>query len=242
MDLEKYFMDEQDYVNDNFYGFDGGNDEFGFVEDYSFDGGADVEYHMATGGGSKVPTSQPYIISIQNTSTASAYPATILGANETLGYTSPNWQNSAAISITMGISGVTYRELLEQSKTKPFTVSGIMIQSSNTNQITKVLTITQKDVNGNVFSQPVVPQYDPYQNLNNVLYQEFKFLVDGQASVVISSVLASTTVTYSLYPSDTMSTARVLAGRRPQRMYKSPEIVKTQKLSLDSQALRELKG
>ena len=102
MDLKKYFSEAQDEANENFFNADGFADDYDFAdEDYSFDGGYDDGFDMATGQGS-APTSQPYIISVKNTNTTTAFPVTILGANVTLASTSPNFQNSAAISLQWG--------------------------------------------------------------------------------------------------------------------------------------------
>ena len=110
--LSNYFNQAQDEANDSFTNYDGGfEDDMNFAGDDEFDGfdgdGADA-FDMASGGTMSAPTSQPYIVVIKNTNTATAFPVTVLGAYNTLSTTSPNYQNSASISITMGISGITY--------------------------------------------------------------------------------------------------------------------------------------
>ena len=117
MNLRKYFNQAQDEANDNFFNYDGyGNDDYGFVGDDNFSGfdGDDTDgFDMATGdGGDMASTSQPYIVNVKNTNTVSGFPVTLLGAYTTLSSTAPNYQNNGAISITMGISGVTYEEFL----------------------------------------------------------------------------------------------------------------------------------
>lgn len=242
MDLRKYFSEAQDEANENFFNADGFADDYDFAdEDYSFDGGYDEGFDMASGRMS-APTSQPYIISVVNTNTTQAFPVTILGANQTLAFTSPNYQNSAAISITMGISGVTYGQFLYQTQTKPFAVGQTYYQSSTANQVLETLSLVSTDASGNTSTKTLVPTIDPYQNQNTVIVIRYNYIIDGNTSIVIASVLASATVKIYLYPAETVSTARTLAGRRAVRNYGNPHIVKGDTLKLSSQTVRALKG
>ena len=82
MDLRNYFAQAQDEANENFFNYDGYDDDFNFVDDEfdNFDGDDDDAFDMASGGRMKAPTSQPYILTITNTNTTTAFPCTILGA------------------------------------------------------------------------------------------------------------------------------------------------------------------
>lgn len=240
MDLRKYFSDAQEEANENFFNMDGFEDDYDFADDdFDFDG--DDEFDMAVGRQS-APTSQPYIVSIENTLTATNLPATILGAYSTLAYASPNWQNASGISITMGIAGVTYQEFLYQSMNKPFVVGQTYYQSSTANQVLETLTLIQKDVNGNESQKTLVPTIDPYQQQSTIVVVKFSYKIDGFTAIVISSVLASAIVKVYLYPAETVSTARTLTGRRAVRGYGNPRIVKSETLKLSKGALRALKG
>lgn len=242
MDLKKYFIEAQNEANENFFNADGFADDYGFAdEDYSFDGGYDDGFSMASGAVS-APTSQPYIISVVNTHTASAFPVTILGANQTLAYSSPNWQNSAAISISMGISGVTYAQFLYQTQTKPFAVGQTYYQSSTANQVLETLSLVSTDASGNTSTKTLVPVIDPYQQQASAVVIRYNYIIDGNTSVVIASVLASATVKVYLYPAETVNTARTLAGRRAVRGYGNPNIVKGDTLKLSASTVRALKG
>lgn len=239
MNLIKYFADAQEDANENFFNMDGYGDDFDFVDDdnYSFDG--DDDFDMAVGKAS-APTSQPYIVTIKNTSTAVAYPVTILGAYSTLASSSPNYQNNARISITMGISGISYGEFLYQSMNKPFTCGLTYYQSSTANQVLETLTLISKDVNGNESKKTLVPTIDPYQQQSTIVAIKFSYKIDGFTSVVISSVLVNSTIKLYFYPAETVSTARTLTGRKAVSNYGNPNIVKADKLTLSSNALRAL--
>jgi len=250
-DLRKYFAEAQVEANDNFFNYDGydddyesDGDDYDFVddEDYGFDGDDDDAFDMATGRGHSAPTSQPYIVVVKNTATATAHPCTLLGAYNTLANTTPNWQNVVSISISMGISGITYSEFLYQSMNKPFVVGLTYYQSSTSNQVLETLTLVQRDVNGNNSQKTLVPTIDPYQQQNTIIPIKFSYKIDGFTSVVISSVLASATLKLYFYPAETVSTARSLTGRRAVRGYGNPNIVKKDTMRLSARSLRALSG
>jgi hypothetical protein len=246
-DLRKYFLEAQEEANDSFFNYDGYDyfDDYDDFDDDYFEG--DDDFDMASG--SSAPTSQPYIVVIKNTATATAYPVTILGAYNTLKYNSAttphNWQNSASISITMGISGITYAEFLYQSMNKPFVCGLTYYQASGTNaeaQILETLTLISRDVNGNETQKTLVPTIDPYQQQNSVIAIKFSYKIDGFTSIVISSVLQNTTAKLYFYPAETSSVSRTLTGRRAVAGYGSPHIIKQDKLTLSNSAIRKLKG
>jgi len=245
MNLRDYFAQAQDEANNNFFNFGGFDDELSFVGDDEFDGFyGDDDMYSADGdnGGISAPTSQPYIVVITNTNTATAYPVTILGAYATLAFTSPNYQNSAAISITMGISGITYGQFLYQSMNKPFVVGLTYLQSSTANQVLSTLTLIQQDVNGNESQKTLVPTIDPYQQQSTIIAVKFTYKIDGFTSVVVSSVLASAVAKLYFYPAETSSISRTLTGQRAVAGYGNPNIVKSDKVVLSSKAVQALRG
>lgn len=255
MDLRNYFIEAQEEVNDEFFNYDGDDydDDFDFVddEDFGFDGDDDDSFDMATGGGN-APTSQPYIVNVENTIAATNLAGvTILGSYNALANisstagASPRFGNAVGISISMGISGITYAEFLYQAMNKPFVVGLTYYQASGTNatsQILETLTLIQKDVNGNVSQKTLVPTVDPYQQQTSVLAVKFSYKIDGFTSIVIATVLAGTTAKLYFYPAETSSVARTLTGRRVVAGYGNPNIVKSEKLQLSGRALKALAG
>jgi hypothetical protein len=247
MDFRKYFSQAQDDANENFFNYDG-YDEFddydggfdNFDDDYS---NYDDEYDNADGGMDSAPTSQPYIVSITNTNTTTAStPVTILGAYSNLAQTSPSFGNYAAISITMGIAGITYSEFLYQSMNKPFQCGLTYFQSATANQVLETITIINKDVNGNESQKVLIPTIDPYQNQSTVVALKFNYKVDGFTSLVVSRILANTTAKVYFYPSETASASRTLAGRKPVANYGNPNIVKGDTIKLAPSTARALMG
>jgi hypothetical protein len=219
--FEKYFNEVRESASNDFLSFDGqfefSSDNYGFSDYDSADG---------IGGSISAPTSQPYILNVQNTNTSTAINnVTILGAYSNIGTTAPAYGNSTGISITMGISGITYSEFLYQSMNKPFSVGLTYLSSSTANQVLETMTITQKDVNGNVATKVLTPTIDPYQFQDNRVAFKFEYRIDGFTSMIISSILASATLKIYFFPSETVATSRALAGRRAVQEYGNPRVV-----------------
>ena len=237
MSLNKYFEDVNEFANQNFHSFDGNfefaDEDFGF--DYESDG------YSADGGGmaNAAPTSQPYIINVQNTTASAIANVTILGAYTFIGTSSPAYGNTAGISISMGISNVTYTEFLYQSMNKPFSV-GLTYTSSQAvpAQVLETITVTQKDINGNISSKVLTPTIDPYQFQTDKIAFKFEYRIDGFTNLTISQVLANATMKIYFYPSETVSVSRALAGRAAVQDYGKPSVVRTPKIQLGGRPSR----
>jgi hypothetical protein len=219
--FEKYFNEVSENASNDFLSFDGqfefSNDNYGFSDYDNADG---------LGGTVAAPTSQPYIVNVQNTNTSTAINAvTILGAYSSIGSTAPAYGNSTGISITMGIANISYTEFLYQSMNKPFSVGLTYLSSATASQVLETFTITQKDVNGNVASKVLTPTIDPYQFQENKVAFKFEYRIDGFTNMVISSMIAGATLKIYFYPSETVATSRALAGRRAVQEYGNPRVV-----------------
>jgi hypothetical protein len=218
--FEKYFDEVRNFANNNFNSFDG---TFEFSdEDYGF---SDYDAADGVGGTMDAPTSQPYIVNVANTTASAIQNVTILGAYSFIGTTAPAYGNTSGISITMGIANITYTEFLYQSMNKPFTVGLTYLQSGNASQVLETITVTQKDVNGNVASKVLTPTIDPYQYQTDKVAFKFEYRIDGFTNLVISSILASATLKIYFYPSETVAISRALAGRKAVQDYGNPRVV-----------------
>ena len=225
MSLNKYFEDVNEFANENFFSFDG---DFEFAdEDFGFDYESDGYSADGAMGTAPSPTSQPYIINVQNTTAATNISnVTILGAYTFIGTTAPAYGNTAGISISMGISNVTYTEFLYQSMNKPFSVGLTYTSADTPAQVLETITVTQKDINGNISSKVLTPTIDPYQFQTDKIAFKFEYRIDGFTNLVIARVLAATTLKVYFYPSETVSTSRALAGRAAVQNYGKPSVVR----------------
>ena len=235
MKLNKYFEDVNEFANENFFSFDGdfefADEDFGF--DYESDG-----YSADGGAVNAAPTSQPYIVNVQNTTAANISNVTILGAYTFIGTTAPAYGNTAGISISMGIANVTYSEFLYQSMNKPFSVGLTYTSSATANQVLETITVTQKDINGNVSSKVLTPTIDPYQFQTDKIAFKFEYRIDGFTNLTISSILAATTMKIYFYPSETVSVSRALAGRAAVQDYGNPRVVQGTKIQISGRGGR----
>ena len=215
MKMSKYFADARAAANENFNSMNGS------------------DYLNANGGSSAGlggATSQPYILSVANSTAAAVANVIIGGAYTNLQAT--NFGNVAAITITMGISSLTYGEFLYQSMNKPFVVGATYLSSANASQVLETLTIAQKDINGNESSKVIVPTIDPYQQQTDKVVIAFNWKFDGFTQVTVASLLANATLKMYLYPAENVSTGRALTGGSVVRGFSNPDIVKKDKVEI----------
>jgi len=232
MKNKRYFEEALENVNERFFNAGG---DFEFAEDFN-----EQVYADGGGQGAQAPTSQPYIISITNTSTVDVSNVVVLGSYSNLSAT--NFGNVTAIQISYGIPNVTYTEFLNQISNKPFKTGLTYLQSSNTSQILSVLSLTHKDANGNLCTKPITPVVDPYQQQNGSLAVRMAYTVDGFTSFTISSILASTTLKIYMYPSEKVDLRRSVAGFGADIAFSAPQVSNQQKLTLSSATLNALRG
>jgi len=215
MKMSKYFADARAAANENFNSMNGS------------------DYLNANGGSSAGlggATSQPYILDIANSTAAAVANVLVGGAYTNLQAT--NFGNPAAITISMGISSLTYGEFLYQSMNKPFVVGATYLSSANASQVLETLTIAQKDINGNESSKVIVPTIDPYQQQTDKVVIAFNWKFDGFTQVTIASILANATLKMYLYPAENVSTGRALTGGSVVRGFSNPDIVKKDKVEI----------
>jgi len=227
MNVKKYLADAQRGANESFLNADGF-----FDDDLSFTASEDF-MNQDGGMGASAPQSQPYIVTVTNTGSAVAN-FDILGSFEKLGtstFTNGNLV-SGNVTISSGIPNVTYQQMLYQFQVTPFSIGLTYLQSSSNSQLLEVISVNTRDANGNLAQKPLIPTIDPYQNQDTVLALRQGYRIDGYTKLVISQILASTTVKLYFYPSDNINIARSLAGRSANREFASPGIVKSQPVKI----------
>jgi len=227
--IRKYLADARANANENFSNFGG------FVDDSSFTGGGDDFFAGANGGGVSAPTSQPYIITVTSTDPANVGDFAVLGSYEFInnaGFTAGGDLVIGNITISSGIAGINYREMLYQFMQNPFSVGLTYLQSATANQVLETLAVNTRDANGNEAQKTLVPTIDPYQQQSTIVAMRYGYRIDGFTKVIISSILANATVKLYFYPSDNINLARGLAGRPVSEAFGNPGIVKAQTIKL----------
>jgi hypothetical protein len=208
----------------------------GFIDDdVHFAGGDDffnADGAMAAPQVASAPTSQPYIITISNASATSVSNFDVLGAYQYLNAVNVTTGNVtiSGVTISSGISNVTYGQFLYQTMNSPFSVGLTYIQSlsGSQGQITQPITLNTQDANGNQALKAIIITIDPYQQQTGVVAVKQLYRIDGYTKITISTVLASVVFQLQFYPADNINLARGLAGRPASRQFANPGVIKSQ--------------
>jgi len=238
--LDRYFSDAEENISNEFMSANGVNEW-----DDSFDfGGNEEEYYNASGD-ADASSSQPYIISLYNSSSqdiSSVIVGAAYTAISTIG-TTAELGNTAGISYTMGISGVTYLEWLWQTTTKPFVVGLTYLQMDGSSSgVLQTIVVKVVDANGNQQQKTLVPTIDPYQNQTDITVLKHTYKFDGFTSLTVNSIATTKTLKIYLFPSETASAGRALTGNSIARGYSNPNVVRQDKIVLGQGVARALRG
>lgn len=191
--VEKY--DREANGNENFVGFDTWED---------------INWNMAAGQVASRST-EPYVLTIANAGAATET-AIIFGRNRFVGQT--NFGSGANITITMGVSGVPYEQLLQQSASEPFEIVKIRLSSTSSTQLDQSMTFVKTDSNGQSAQTPVtVTSYlSPDQFQSDLRDIDYRMQIDGNTHISYP-VLAGETVTMSVYISAKVNIAKPLQAK-----------------------------
>jgi len=226
--IQRYLQMANRQVNESFIGVDGFvDDDMYFAAGDNFFGADGTEAAPAAAAPA-VMRSQPYILTVSNASNA-AVTIDVFGAYIYLnnaGFSGGSLTVSN-VTITSGLSNVTYYNLLNQSSVSPFTIGSTLISSVNgtTSQVLQPLTLSTLDANGNQATKILTPVIDPYQQQSGVIELKQPFRIDGFTKLTFS-IYASTSVQFQFYPSDTINIARGLGGNAVSKQYGSPKIIR----------------
>lgn len=227
--IKQYMQNARNFANENYLNADG------FIDDDTSYFTGEGDFFNADGmpmpqAQASVPTSQPYIITVSNASASAVSNFDVLGAYQYLqntGFVNGSLTISG-ITISSGISNVTYQQFLYQSMNSPFSVGLTYVQSigGSQAQITQPLTLNTQDANGNQALKTLVITIDPYQQQTGVVAVKQLYRIDGYTKLTISTVLPSVVFQIQFYPADNINLSRGLSGRPASRQFGNPKIVK----------------
>ena len=226
--VRKYLANAQRNAMESFSNADG------FIDnDLSFTG--DDFFNAEGMGGGNVQTSQPYILDITSTSGSAVSNFEILGSYQYInnsGFTAGGDLVIGSITISSGISDVTYQEMLYQFMNNPYSVGLTYIQSATANQVLETLSVNTKDANGNLAQKTLVPTIDPYQQQTTIIAMKYAYRIDGFTKIIIRQVLANATVKLYFYPADNINLARALGGNSVSRQFGTPPVTNGQTIRI----------
>ncbi len=227
--VRKYLASAQNRAMESFANADGFIDD-----DLSFTGD---DFFRNAGGdmGGSAPTSQPYIVDITSTSGANVSNFEVLGSYQYInnsGFNSNGDLVIGSVTISSGISDITYREMLYQFMNQPFSVGLTYIQSATANQVLETISVNTKDSNGNLAQKTLVPTIDPYQQQTNIVAMKYAYRIDGFTKLIIRQVLANASVKLYFYPADNINLSRALGGNAVAKQFANPNVVNGQTIKL----------
>jgi hypothetical protein len=226
--VRKYLANAQRNAMESFSNADGFIDQ-----DLSFTG--DDFFNAEGMGGGNVQTSQPYIVNVTSTSGSAVQNFEILGSYQYInnaGFTSGGDLVIGSITISSGISDVTYQEMLYQFMNNPYSVGLTYLQSATANQVLETLSVNTRDANGNLAQKTLVPTIDPYQQQTTIIAMKYAYRIDGFTKIIIRQVLANATVKLYFYPADNINLARALGGNSVSRQFGTPPVTNGQTIRI----------
>ena len=226
--VRKYLANAQRNAMESFSNADG------FIDnDLSFTG--DDFFNAEGMGGGNVQTSQPYIVNVTSTSGSAVQNFEILGSYQYInnaGFTAGGDLVIGSITISSGISDVTYQEMLYQFMNNPYSVGLTYLQSATANQVLETLSVNTRDANGNLAQKTLVPTIDPYQQQTTIIAMKYAYRIDGFTKIIIRQVLANATVKLYFYPADNINLARALGGQSVSRQFGTPPVTNGQTIRI----------
>ena len=229
MSVRNYLAKAQRSAMENFSNADGFIDgDLSFTGDDFFNAGGDSM-------GQSVQTSQPYIVDITSTSGSAVANFEVLGSYQYInnaGFTAGGNLVIGSITISSGISDISYREMLYQFMNNPYSVGLTYIQSATANQVLQTLSVNTRDANGNLAQKTLVPTIDPYQQQTNIVAMKYAYRIDGFTKIIIAQVLANATLSLYFYPADNINLARALGGQPVSRQFGTPPVTNGQTIKL----------
>jgi len=226
--VRKYLANAQRNAMESFSNADG------FIDnDLSFTG--DDFFNAEGMGGGNVQTSQPYIVNVTSTSGSAVQNFEILGSYQYInnsGFTAGGDLVIGSITISSGISDVTYQEMLYQFMNNPYSVGLTYLQSATANQVLETLSVNTRDANGNLAQKTLVPTIDPYQQQTTIIAMKYAYRIDGFTKIIIRQVLANASVKLYFYPADNINLARALGGNSVSRQFGTPPVTNGQTIRI----------
>ena len=192
------------------------NEEFAnFMTDYKGE-----QYEMATGDAMPdLDVASAFIVKITNTATTAKTDVVIFDAAKQFANSGSNYGLDSALTPSYEIAGLSYGQFLADLLSTNYQIGTMYIESSTSANLTATLKVEDYDVLGNGGYKTLVPKKDAYQQQSTVLEWKTNFILGKNTKMTISSIAASSDVTYSLYSSK--------ANIRPAaKEYVSPQLTR----------------
>lgn len=162
------------------------------------------------------PLFQRFILTISNNSDTAISNLDVLGADTYIGNAgfTDGRLTINGVTISSGISEMTYEQFLYQCKQEPFSVGLSFIESvfGSTSQIIQTFTLNTQDANGNKVVRSIEPSFDPYHQESTIVAVKQEFSIDAFAKLNFRTINASTEFRIHFYPTSIINLAAGLQG------------------------------
>jgi hypothetical protein len=190
-------------------------------DDMSYFDGDDMSYAE---GSRAVSTSDPYVISYNNTDVITAN-CVLFGYNDF--FNQPNFGNPALTIVTNVQTGTTlgYGRMIAQTNNKFFKIGKWRFQCSNAAQLQITLNINHVDANGKQYTTPLNLSImrDAYQQQPDIIDVTKQVTVDGNTFVTFP-LFAGTILTISMFPVSVISGKAKLNGGTSVNSARAPRL------------------
>ena len=177
-----------------------------------------------------IPTSQPYILNLSNTSAGAIATFDLFGANTYLygGYgtfTAGSWSYQN-VSVSSGIANTTYQALLSQSTTKPFSIgqTRIVLTGGSASILTQPISFTVLNQDGTTFSTPLIFQLNSFQQITTQIDNYNSYSIDANSKLTLTNVPANTGFQMLFFPTATLDITASLAGGTVAQSFGNPRL------------------
>ena len=148
-----------------------------------------------------VSVADPFIIKLTNASTDSKSDVTFLNAGKQFANASGNYGLDSSITPSYEVSGLDYGQLLADLLTNTYRIGQIYTESSTSANLNATLKIETYNITGKGGYHTLSPKQDVYQTLTTGLMFRTNFILNSFTKITMSSLAASSNVTFNLYPS-----------------------------------------
>jgi hypothetical protein len=199
---------------ENFLAFNGMDEDA-----YSLNGMDQDVYASGTIGANEA---NPFVVTLTNTTSSDVSSVTFLDAANAIALAGSNYGLNAAITVSYGVSNVTYSQFLYSILTGAVVIGRTLLVSATSLQLDESLTISVQNVRGEGRFQTIKPYKTTMQQQTDRVDIAQQFTLNGFTKITLK-IIANASVTFNFYPVAVSSTVSRLTGKE-KTIYKTPSL------------------